>query len=85
VKVCDPLDRRALVPGPHRNRKPKRPPTEFRAALQQALLPHLHETELKFDNVTRLTGINRQSLQRLRRLDPVGPADRRDCRVDRIR
>jgi AraC-like DNA-binding protein len=64
VKVCDPLDRRALVPGPHRNRKPKRPPTEFRAALQQALLPHLHETELKFDNVTRLTGINRQSLQR---------------------
>lgn len=47
-----------------RNRKPRGPTTEFRAALQRALLPHLHETELKLDNVARLTGINRQSLQR---------------------
>jgi AraC-like DNA-binding protein len=40
------------------------PTTEFGVALRQALLPHLNETELKLDNVARLTGINRQSLER---------------------
>ena len=62
--LLQPLDRRALVPSPHRNRKPKEPPTEFRDAFQQALLPHLHETDLTVDYVARLTGMNRQSLQR---------------------
>jgi len=62
--LLQPLDRRALVPSPHRNRKAKEPPTEFRDAFQQALLPHLHETDLTVDYVARLTGMNRQSLQR---------------------
>lgn len=62
--LLQPLDRRALVPSPPMSENRLRPPIEFVDALRQTLMLHLHHADLNVDYVARLTGINRQSLQR---------------------